>query len=143
MASSSYYYNRYQEYKKKEKKYDGWYKQLKEMELSFMGAWSWMRYSEVNKCVGRCASNSRFALDGDYMFASNSALLEETKERATSDDASVSVAISSIKNEKERVRRLRDEARDTKEEYYRKYKSAKRREAAERAARAAAAAAGG
>ena len=142
MASSSYYYSKYQDKKREVSKYKDWLSDLKDI-LNGFTAWAVTNgVKQFNNKLGDTVDNLEDAVKNVSRYKSNVNDISKEKEASVGSDKKLASAKQNVENEKSRVERLKRDAEDMRDYYYDQYLAAKRREAAEAARRAAEAAKG-
>lgn len=141
MASSSYWKSMYNSEKEKVNKYADWLDDLDDIIDGFKAYSVTNGVSSFNKKVEKTVNDLEDAVKNQNTYRNNVGDIENEKEKKVDADSKLVSAKNYVQQEINRVKRLKSEAEDRRDDYWDKYKAAKRREAAEAARRAAEAAA--
>lgn len=145
MASSRYWKSKYESEKKKVKEYGEWLDDLDDIIDGFKAYSVTNGVSSFNKKVDKTVNDLEDAVKNQNTYRNNVGDIENEKEKKVDADSKLVSAKNYVQQEINRVKRLKSDAEDRRDDYYEKYKEAKRREAAaaRRAAEAAKASSGG
>ncbi len=131
MASSSYYYNKYKQKKKEVSEYEDNIKDVKKILSNLTDSMS-DEIRAINNELDALKSDLNKSVRHDGVFTANANAVTSEKEKTVSADPNLSTAIRELEEEISRLNRLKQQAAEDRDYYYRKYKAAKERERKER-----------
>lgn len=127
MANSSYYYELYQKFKEKAKKYEKNIKELQPILDTLNNSFSG-KQSDINKGIDSLSEDLNKAVRHDSEFTSIASRCNDYKEKSTSSDRNLSGAASAIESEISVLKEKKRDAEEKRDQYYKKYQEEKEKE---------------